>query len=58
MLFFNRYRSGADPGFDEGGWDKRPSKAVAPRRVRGMFPRKSFNFRASEMRFPAFSRAI
>ena len=34
----------------KGGSDKRPPKAVAPRGV--------FNFRASEMRFPAFSGAI
>ena len=42
----------------KGGSDKRPSKAVAPRGVRGMLPQKIFNFRASEMRFPAFSVAI
>ena len=48
---------GADPGF-EGGADKRPPKAVAPRGSDGMLPRKKFNFRASEMRFPAFSGAI
>ena len=33
----------------KGGSDKRPPKAVAPRGVRGMFPRKIFNVRASEM---------
>ena len=48
---------GADPGF-EGGADKRPPKAVAPRGSDGMLPRKKINFRASEMRFPAFSGAI
>ena len=42
----------------KGGSDKRPPKAVAPRVVRGMLPRNIFNFRASEMRFPAFSGAI
>ena len=45
----------ADPGFDEGGSDKRPPKAMAPRGSGGMLPPKMFNFRASEMRFPAFS---
>ena len=33
----------------KGGSDKRPPKAMAPRGVRGMFPRKIFNVRASEM---------
>ena len=42
----------------KGGLDKRPPKAVAPRGSGGILPRKSFNFRASEMRFPAFSGAI
>ena len=42
----------------KGGSEKRPPKAVAPRGVRGHAPRKIFNFRASEMRFPAFSGAI
>ena len=40
----------------KGGSDKRPPKAVAPRGVPGV--RKIFNFRASEMRFPAFLGAI
>ena len=38
--------------------DKRPPKTLAPRGVRGHGHRKIFNFRASEMRFPAFSGAI
>ena len=43
----------------KGGLDRRPPKAVKPLGVsRGMLPRKIFNFRASEMRFPAFSGAI
>ena len=42
----------------KGGSDKRLPKAVAPRGVRDMLPRKIFNFMASEMRFPAFSGAI
>ena len=42
----------------KGGSDKRPPKAVAPRGVRGRLPWKIFNFRASEMRFPAFSGEI
>ena len=50
--------SGLDPGFDEGGSDKRPPMAVAPRGSVGMLPWKMFNFRASEMPFPAFSGAI
>ena len=37
----------------KGGSDKCPPKAVAPSGVR-----KFFNFRASEMQFPAFSGAI
>ena len=51
--------AGADPGFEEGDSDKRPPKAVAPLGgAGGMLTRKIFNFRASEMRFPAFSGAI
>ena len=33
----------------KGGSDKRPPKAVAPRGSGGMFPRKMFTVRASEM---------
>ena len=36
------------------GLDKRPPKAGAPSGL----PQKIFNFRASEMQFPAFSGAI
>ena len=50
--------TGADPGFDEGGSHKRLPTAVASRGSRGVVPRKIFNFKASEMRFPAFSGAI
>ena len=42
----------------KGGSDKRPPKAVVPRECGGMLPLKIFNFRASEMRFPAFSGVI
>ena len=42
----------------KGSSDKSPPKAVGPRGVRGHVARKMFNFRASEMRFPAFSGAI
>ena len=42
---------GADPGFDEGGSDKRPPKALDPRGCGDMLPRKIFNFGASEMQF-------
>ena len=42
----------------KGGLDKHPPKAVAPRGSGGLLPRKMFNFRASEMQFPAFSGAI
>ena len=44
-LFLNRIAKeepGADPGFDEGGSDKRPPKAVAPRGVRGHAPPENF----------------
>ena len=37
--------------------DKRPPKTVLVGGSGGMLPRKNFNFRASEMRFPAFSGA-
>ena len=47
------YFLGRIQDFTKGGSDKRPPKAVAPRGAR-----KIFNFRASEMRFPAFSGAI
>ena len=51
--------AGADPGFDEGGVRINARiNAVAPRGVRGHAPPDNFNFMASEMRFPAFSRAI
>ena len=40
------------------GSDKRLLKALAPGGPGDMLPRKIFNFRASEMRFPAFSGAI
>ena len=30
-------------------------KALVPRGVWGMLPQKTFNFRATEMRFPVFS---
>ena len=39
----------------KGGSDKRPPKAGGSG---GVLPQKKFNFRASEMRFPAFSGAI
>ena len=42
----------------KGGSDKGPTKAVALRGVREHAPPDIFNFRASEMRFPAFSGAI
>ena len=42
----------------KGGSNKRPPKAVAPRGSGGMLPRKIFNLRASEMRFPVFQGAI
>ena len=38
--------------------DKCQPKAVVPGGSGGMFPRKIFNFRASKMRFPAFSGAF
>ena len=58
-LEVHRMPSWADPAFDDGGGsDKRPPKVVAPRGSGGMLPRKNFNFRASEMRFSAFSGAI
>ena len=50
---FQEVFPGAHPGFHEVGLDKRPPTAVAPRGSRGMFPRKIFNFRTSELRFPA-----
>ena len=42
----------------KGGSDKRPPMAVAPKGSVSMLPWKIFNFRASEMPFPAFSGAI
>ena len=35
-------KAGADPGFDEGGSDKRPPKAVAPRGGPGTCPPGKF----------------
>ena len=47
--------SGVDPGFDGGGSDNRPPKAVVlTGGRRACSPGKFFYFRASEMRFPAF----
>ena len=55
MVFFNRYRSGVDPGFDEGGWDKRPPKAVAPSGVRGhVSPENFHSFTLSSSSFALF----
>lgn len=42
----------------KGSGDNHLLKALAPRGSGGMLPRKTFNFRATEMRFPAFSGAI
>ena len=57
FFYFIIFYAGVDPGFEEGGSDNGPPKAVAPRGSRGMLLRKIFNFRTSEMRFLAFSGA-
>ena len=42
----------------KGGSDKRLLKVAAPGGSGGMLPQKSFNFRAYEMRLPAFLRSV